>query len=353
MMCSVIAICQLSSLFAAEPVTLTRFGERCCAVNSDGSVVATCISTEKQTTIEIWSTSSGMRISKLTLPSLEGSNLNKMMPTMMQFCRQGKYLAIGKLRRWYLLRLDGHRVSVVLSSAVMNWNSKRKCCGAFAFSEDSSLFACGGFGVTVWQLQKVKEVGRIELPKNRFCDGLAVLPKGGEVAIASKIVAATKKDLNKAHDVELWSWKKKRVIDSFQPMNGQIKHMKLSPDRKLLVAVAKQPAIGSGAFITVWDVSRRTRVKQFKVPARNVSCIAFSRDGKAIGAGSFGGEVAIWNTQSWKRSGSAKCLAKLPVWFAFGSKSCSKVVAITFDIRSVELFDTQGKTKSVRHLRHP
>ncbi len=177
-----------------------------------------------------------------------------------------------------------------------------------AFSPDGKTVATGyrsagggGGGVVLWDA----------IARNRLTETPLAAKEGEVVSLAfspdGKTIAAGYSAGNGSDGVVLWDVNgRKRLAEDPLPVRGEVNSVVFSPNGVRIAAGYRH----GGAV--VWDAATRVRLMDDPFAIQegwNLTCVAFSPDGKTVVAGthynlgSFGGVVVLWDVdlESWQR----------------------------------------------------
>jgi WD40 repeat protein len=187
------------------------------------------------------------------------------------FSRDGKRLASADVNGGVILwdpstgnevkALRGHPLSV-------------RC---LAFSADGATLAAGHSDGTVvlWDVEAGEERGRWRAHREAVY-ALAFSPDGATLATGSDDRTA-----------KLWDWGARREVASFGGHETVVRGLAFAPDGRTLVTAA-----GS---VRLWDVATRLERAALRADPYRALCVAFTRDGRRLAAGTYNGPVVVWD----------------------------------------------------------
>jgi WD40 repeat protein len=167
--------------------------------------------------------------------------------------------------------------------------SKLSDSDSFAFSRDSSFLAARGPNqIVIWPLQ-MSPVS----PKTIRRDGLG--NQGGLLFSAdgqTLIVAVDSEGL-----LECWDFRSMRRVGEMRDgrrirVSGSVEALALSSDGRALATA------GPSGVVQLWDLSSRTKLREFRHRGSGVGPMAFSPDGKTLVGGTIDGRLHFWNVAS-------------------------------------------------------
>jgi WD40 repeat protein/serine/threonine protein kinase len=186
------------------------------------------------------------------------------------------------LRGWewhYLMRLGRVEPLVIRDKAEVN---------SVAFSNDGELLASavGDGTVKVWNSRTGKPIRTLEKAHAGSVYSVAFHPKNG------RYLASTGADKK----VRVWELEAGRVVfegpSGTDHNRGTAYGAAFSPDGGRL-------AVGNEGAVNVWDWAKKQPIFQtLQVHTKKGINVAFSRDGRRLASGGWGGKIMIWNAET-------------------------------------------------------
>ncbi len=166
---------------------------------------------------------------------------------------------------------------------------------AVAFSPDGQTLASASDDslVKLWDVATSKEKKSWKAHELGVY-GLAFAPDGKSLATCS---GDTQKGV--PGEVKLWDLETFKEIRKLTGFGREVWTLKYSPDGKYLAAGAGSTQDGKMPTVRVWEAATGKEVASFNL-APYVRCLAFTRDGKTLAAGSGDGNIRLWDVDSWK-----------------------------------------------------
>ena len=187
------------------------------------------------------------------------------------------------LRQWewhYLMRLC--RVEPIVLRDTTEINS-------LAFSPDGKLLASVGSdgAIKVWNVETGMVTKTLEKAHSGFACSVAFHPDGKHLAS----VGADKK-------VKVWDLTTRPPALAFsRPCDGS--HSSLTAHAAAFNPKdGRQLAAGNDGDVTVWDWTTGQRLHTFAGRPKQRISVAFSRDGRRLASGNWGGSIKLWDAQA-------------------------------------------------------
>jgi WD40 repeat protein len=146
-----------------------------------------------------------------------------------------------------------------------------------AFSADGATLAAGHSDGTValWDVEAGEERGRWRAHREAVY-ALAFSPDGATLATGSD-----------DRTTKLWDWRERREVASFGGHEAVVRGLAFAPDGRTLVTAA-----GS---VRLWDVATRLERAALRPEPYRALCVAFTRDGRRLAAGTYNGPLVVWD----------------------------------------------------------
>jgi WD40 repeat protein len=202
-------------------------------------------------------------------------------PICVAFAHDGADLACGHVRGVTLFHLDDHEAHDLRPS-----RSGRQ----IRFSPDGRNLAMTGEGYPVWDRRAPSEYP-IDQTQRTSITGVAWSPDGGLLALAEHI---THHGGNWEHFIRLVDRVGRQEIRRLVGHGAITTCLAFSPNGRLLAAAC-------GQFLFVWSVASTQLVTRLAIDRLHFQSVAFTPDGRFLGAARNDNTVRFWDTATWRQ----------------------------------------------------
>lgn len=168
-----------------------------------------------------------------------------------------------------------------------------------AISPDGRSVVTAGYQIMLWDLATGQPLVHHEGHK-QFIRFVAFSPDGATLASGGEF-----------DGLLLWDWRKGKPSRWLVHYDREYEHYLCFAACREIVAAGygyNSPPPNRPGSVTLWNSATGEQLARWTEPDPTIRCIAVSRDGKTVAAGSWEGTVAQWNRQSGRRT----VLANLP-----------------------------------------
>lgn len=317
------------------------------AVAADGRTAVIATLSKSATSLDVWDVKNGKQLFSSTIGALASDELGrKLLPIELQLSPDGRFIAIGKLHRWFLLKRTQRGLETVIDSHKFPANDERRYCATLGFSPDGKILACGGLTPTLplWSTTSGKIIAQLRVPDGKAAVAIAIARGGKLLALAFDVIATNLKDLRRPSNVELWDCKARKQVSRVAPLRQQIRELVFSPRGHVLVTIGISKTLDD-TEVVVWDVKKCKKLRDIQGLRNRIVSSAFSADGELLALADHRGQITVWETKRWSRIWRIEGEAHKAVGLSFGLSKTTLVV-----VRGRRVIETYN-TKTKRRIR--